>query len=216
MEAWVIVDGIQHKVHVCMCVRRVTYTIKDTAWQQIREAIGLQTGQDSNVQKQETVPKTAKDKQSQRHLAVQRNKGTRTKAERQSYWQYVDYIIEIRDSDQQHQLEHYRFWSYIKSLWTRGDFMRTTRRKPTYWIGSMRRHGQERTQQAYQYKMAILSHRWSHTSHQWRHHKATSKAEARKKPQDLTYYLPEYWRNLLRSYHLTWRQSSREVSIQKS
>ena len=36
--------------------------------------MGLQTGQDSNAQEQETVPK-AKDKEGQRHQAVQRNKG---------------------------------------------------------------------------------------------------------------------------------------------
>ena len=39
------------------------------------------------------------------------------KAERQSYWQYVDNIIEIGDPDQQHQPKQKRFWSYIKSLW---------------------------------------------------------------------------------------------------
>ena len=39
------------------------------------------------------------------------------KAERQSYWQYVDNLIEIGDPDQQHQSKQKRFWSYIKSLW---------------------------------------------------------------------------------------------------
>ena len=51
----------------------VAYTIKDTAGQQSTEAIGLQTGEDSNAQEQETVPETAKDKESQRHQAVQRS-----------------------------------------------------------------------------------------------------------------------------------------------
>ena len=38
------------------------------------------------------------------------------KTETQSYWQYVDNIIEIGDLDQQHQPKQKRFWSYIKSL----------------------------------------------------------------------------------------------------
>ena len=43
-------------------------------------------------------------------------KARQQKAERQSYWQYVDKIIEIGDPDQQHQPKQKRFWSYIKSL----------------------------------------------------------------------------------------------------
>ena len=38
------------------------------------------------------------------------------KAERHSYWQYVDNLIEIGDPDQQHQPKQKRFWSYVKSL----------------------------------------------------------------------------------------------------
>ena len=38
------------------------------------------------------------------------------KAERQSYWQFVDNIIEVGDTDQDQQLKQKRFWSYIKSI----------------------------------------------------------------------------------------------------
>ena len=142
------------------------------------------------------------------------------KAERQSYWQYVDNIIEIGDPDQQHQPKQKRFWSYIKSLGrilevshplkTTGDFMPTPKRKPTYWIGSMSRHGQERTKQTYQYQMAILSHQWGTYMSPRKAPQSYSKSWIQEKPLDLTFYLPEYWRNLLRSYHLTWPQSSRK------
>ena len=63
----------KNKVHSLM------YTIKDTARQQSTEAMGLQTGEDSYAQEQETVPKTTQEKESQRHQAVQRNEGTPTK-----------------------------------------------------------------------------------------------------------------------------------------
>ena len=39
------------------------------------------------------------------------------KAERQSYWQFVDNIIEVGDPDQDQQPKQRRFWSNIKSIW---------------------------------------------------------------------------------------------------
>ena len=38
------------------------------------------------------------------------------KAERQSYWNFVDNTIEVRDPEQEQQPKQKRFWSFIKSL----------------------------------------------------------------------------------------------------
>ena len=38
------------------------------------------------------------------------------KAERQSYWNFVDNIIEVGDPEKEHQPKQKRFWSFIKSL----------------------------------------------------------------------------------------------------
>ena len=38
------------------------------------------------------------------------------KTERQSYWKFIDNIIEVGDPDQEHQPKQKRFWAYIKSL----------------------------------------------------------------------------------------------------
>ena len=43
-------------------------------------------------------------------------KSTLQKVERQSYWAYVNNIIEIGNPDDDHQPKQKRFWSYIKSL----------------------------------------------------------------------------------------------------
>ena len=43
-------------------------------------------------------------------------KSTLQKAERQSYWAYVNNIIEIGNPDDDHHPKQKRFWSYIKSL----------------------------------------------------------------------------------------------------
>ena len=147
------------------------------------------------------------------------------KAERQSYWQYVDNLMQIWDPDQQHQPKQKRFWSNIKSLpkdtgdvaplKDKRDFMPTPRRKLTYWIGSMSRHGQERTKLAYQYQMAILFPSMKNIQVTNVASQSYFKSWIQEKPLDLSFYLPEHWRNLLGSYHLTCQQSSREVSIQE-
>ena len=38
------------------------------------------------------------------------------KTERQSYWKFIDNIIEVGDPDQEQQPKQKRFWAYIKSL----------------------------------------------------------------------------------------------------
>ena len=38
------------------------------------------------------------------------------KAEQQSYWNFVDNIIEVGDPEQEHQPKQKRFWSFIISL----------------------------------------------------------------------------------------------------
>ena len=76
----------------------------------------LKTGQDTSTQEQETLSETEKDRKSQRHKALQGNQSPTTKAERQSYWQFVVNIIEVGDPDRDQQPKQKRFWSYIKSI----------------------------------------------------------------------------------------------------
>ena len=61
----------------------------------------------------------------QRHRKTRKSKDVRLyketkarlqKTERQSYWKFIDNIIEVGDPDQEHQPKQKRFWAYIKSL----------------------------------------------------------------------------------------------------
>ena len=80
------------------------------------------------------------------------------KAERQSYWNFVDNIIEVGDPEQEHQPKQKRFWSFIKSL--RKDTsgvapLKDNGRlhadpKPTSLIGNTNLRGLKRIQATYQ------------------------------------------------------------------
>ena len=59
------------------------------------------------MQKTKTEGDVRKYKECKRHLQ---------KSERQSYWSYVNNIIEIGDQDSVQPSKQKRFWSYIKSL----------------------------------------------------------------------------------------------------
>ena len=61
-------------------------------------------------------PRQRKTKKAKDIRQYKETKAHLQKADRQSYWQYVDNIIQIGDPDQQHQPKQKRFWSYIKSL----------------------------------------------------------------------------------------------------
>ena len=52
------------------------------------------------------------------------------KAERQSYWQFVDNIREVGDPDKDQQPKQKIFWSYIKSI-----------RKDTGWVAPLKENG---------------------------------------------------------------------------
>ena len=64
--------------------------------------------------------KCSKDSERQRKPkksgSTKKQRHSYKKTVRQSYWQYVDNMIEIGDPDQQHQPKQNRFWSYIKSF----------------------------------------------------------------------------------------------------
>ena len=56
-------------------------------------------------------PRKAKDVQ-----MYKETKARLQKTERQSYWKFIDNIIEVGDPDQEQQPKQKRFWAYIKSL----------------------------------------------------------------------------------------------------
>ena len=62
----------------------------------------------------------AKQRKTRKAKDVQMSKEIKSrlqKTERQSYWKFIDNIIEVGDPYQEQQPNQKRFWAYIKSLW---------------------------------------------------------------------------------------------------
>ena len=90
------------------------------------------------------------------------------KAERQSYWKYIENIVEVGNPDQEYQPKQKRLFNFIKSLRRDNSGIAPLKEKGRLHadpkdkaeIASMSQHGQRKTQKTYQSQMAHPSRPW--------------------------------------------------------
>ena len=69
-----------------------------------------------DAKKKQALQKAEENRKSKDIKHYKENKARLQKAERQSYWNFVDNIIEVGDPEHERQPKQKRFWSFIRSL----------------------------------------------------------------------------------------------------